>query len=52
MVIDKDLEDAFNKTIGEEMAAEFDSIILEGMEQEFTSAIDSAIAEAVAQQIR
>ena len=48
LVIDKDLEDALNKTIGEEMAAEFDSIILEGMEQEFTSAIDSAIAEAVA----
>jgi len=48
LVMEKKLEAAFNRTIGDEMAAEFDSIIIEGMEQEFTTAIDSAIAEAVA----
>ena len=48
LAIEQDLEDALNATIGEELAAEFDNIILEGMEQEFATAVDEAISEAVA----
>ena len=48
LVMEQKLDAALSFTIGEEMAAEFDSIIMDGMEEEFSSAVDAAIAEAVA----
>lgn len=45
--IEANLEGELTKTIGDELGRQFDSIIIDGMEQEFSDAVNDAIAEAV-----
>ena len=45
--INSELASQIEDTIGQEIAKEFDSILIDGMEQEFASIVDDAIQEAI-----
>tara|TARA_Y100000590_G_scaffold66439_1_gene71974 strand:- start:584 stop:1510 length:927 start_codon:yes stop_codon:yes gene_type:complete len=45
--IDNELASQIEETIGQEIAKEFDSIIIDGMEEEFASIVDEAVQEAI-----
>ena len=45
--INNELASQIEDTIGQEIAKEFDSILIDGMEQEFASIVDDAIQEAI-----